>query len=149
MSGTLADVMQSCPPCVDAGLSISDLIEVFETTQSPRVLVVAGGKLVGAICASEVMGTVCFCSERTAGDIAGRHVLTASRETEIARAVAAFQNGVDRFIVVLSDGEPVGCIRPNDLFGWARDSAEGNPVRRPHLLQRSSEHADGSVRPTC
>lgn len=142
MSGVLADVMQTCPPCVDAGVSLKDLAACFEQSRAERVLVVRDGKLVGAVCAVELARSVCFCSEKTAGDVAGRHVLTARESTPIAKAFHAFKSGVDRIVVVLRDQAPVGCVRPVDLFGWSTENVDGNAMRRPHLMQREAASED-------
>ena len=134
MSGVLADVMKSCPPCVDAGLALNALHELFQATDCDRVLVVDNEQLIGAVCADEFARHVCLGNLKTAGAIAGRYVITAGPQTPVRSAFQAFHSGVDRFIVVVESGRPVGCVRPSDLFGWAGSSATGNAVNRPHLF---------------
>lgn len=145
MPEVLADVMKSCPPCVDAELKVEHLEDVFHNSGADRALVVEQGQLVGVVLAAQLNKCVCRCAAATARDLAGRHVLTASERTPIAKAFESFQSGVDRFVVVLRDGVPVGAVRPRDLFGWMGEQAGGHPIRRPHFLGHTSESASQTV----
>lgn len=145
MSGVLADVLQPCPPCVPSVLPVDSLAELFAETLVDRVLVVDDGALIGAIAAGDVDRCICANKTVTAGDLAGRHVITADEHTDIEKAFATFQNGVDQFVVVLDDGFPVGCVRPADVFAWASENKPNNAMARPHMLDGAA--VDSVMRP--
>lgn len=149
MPGVLADVMSDCLPVVESDQPSESVAVVFEQSGSEHVLVVRHGQLIGAISASGCGRCVCRDAPRTAGQLAGRYVIVASERTPVDRVFQAFSSGVDRIVVVLRDGVPVGVVRRTDLFGCGRPERGSDAIPRPHFLGReaASEKSSDVIRP--